>query len=44
VSQGTESHGSWPLEHPVVAMTAWCVLTIALCVTVALHRFRTTTG
>jgi len=44
VSQGTESHGSWPLEHPVPAMVAWCVVIIAVCVPLALRRFRTTTA
>ena len=37
--QGTQSHGSWQLEHPVPAMVAWCVLLIAVCVPVALRRF-----
>ncbi|MDQ2724409.1 MAG: ABC transporter permease [Actinomycetota bacterium] len=44
VSQGTQSHGSWQLEHPVPAMVAWCVLIIAVCVPAALRRFRTTTS
>jgi ABC transporter DrrB family efflux protein len=44
VSQGTNISGSWPLEHPVVAMIAWCVLIMAICVPLALHRFRTTTS
>ena len=39
ISQGTESHGSWQLEHPVAAMVGWCVLMIAVCVPVALRRF-----
>jgi ABC transporter DrrB family efflux protein len=39
ISQGTESHGSWQLEHPVAAMVGWCVLLIAVCVPVALRRF-----
>jgi len=38
--QGTESHGSWQLEHPLVAMVGWCVLIIAVCVPLALRRFR----
>jgi ABC-2 type transport system permease protein len=37
--QGTQSHGSWQLEHPVAAMVGWCVLLIAVCVPVALRRF-----
>jgi ABC-2 type transport system permease protein len=39
LSQGTESHGSWQLEHPVAAMVGWCLLLIAVCVPVALRRF-----
>jgi ABC-2 type transport system permease protein len=41
VCQGTPSHGSLQLGHPVPAMIAWCVLIIAVCVPLALHRFRT---
>jgi ABC-2 type transport system permease protein len=44
VSQGANVTGSWPLEHPVVAMIAWCVLIMAICVPLALRRFRTTTA
>ena len=44
VTQGTESHGSWQLEHPVPAMIAWCLVIIAVCVPLALRRFRTTTA
>jgi ABC-2 type transport system permease protein len=39
ICQGTQSHGSWQLEHPVPAMVGWCVLLIAVCVPVALRRF-----
>jgi ABC-2 type transport system permease protein len=39
VSQGTSSHGSWQLEHPVVAMLCWCGLIIAICVPLALRKF-----
>jgi hypothetical protein len=39
VSQGTHTHGSWQLEHPVVAMVGWCALTLAICVPLALRRF-----
>jgi ABC-type polysaccharide/polyol phosphate export permease len=38
--QGTHSGGSWQLDHPVVAMVMWCVLIIAICVPLALRRFR----
>ena len=44
VTQGTQAHGSWQLEHPVAAMVGWCVLIIAVCVPLALRRFRTTTS
>ena len=44
ITQGTESHGSWQLEHPVPAMIAWSLLIIAVCVPLALRRFRTTTA
>lgn len=39
VAQGTDSHGSWQLEHPVTAMILWCVLILAVCVPLALRRF-----
>jgi ABC-2 type transport system permease protein len=42
VCQGTESRGSLPLDHPVPAMIIWCGLIIAVCVPLALHRFRST--
>ena len=41
VCQGTQSSGSLQLDHPVPAMIAWCLLIIAVCVPLALHRFRT---
>jgi ABC-2 type transport system permease protein len=41
VCQGTHSSGSLQLDHPVPAMIAWCVLLIAICVPLALRRFRT---
>jgi ABC transporter DrrB family efflux protein len=39
ICQGTSSTGSWQLEHPVVAMVAWCALLIAVCVPLAVRRF-----
>ena len=42
VAQGTDAHGSWQLEHPVVAMVGWCLLIIAVCVPLALRRFSRT--
>ena len=44
VAQGLPAHGSWQLEHPVPAMIGWCVLIIAVCVPLALKRFKTTTA
>jgi ABC-2 type transport system permease protein len=41
VCQGTNSTGSWPLEHPIIAMVGWCILIIGICVPLALRRFRT---
>ncbi len=40
VTQGTPGRGSWQLEHPVVAMVGWCFLIIAICVPLALRRFK----
>ena len=34
--------GSWQLDHPELAMALWCVLILAICVPVALHRFNRT--
>jgi ABC transporter DrrB family efflux protein len=42
VCQGTDSSGSWQLEHPVPAMIGWCLLLIVVCVPLALRRFKTT--
>lgn len=39
VSQGTQSTGSWQLEHPVVAMIGWCALVIAVCVPLSIRKF-----
>lgn len=40
LSQGTQAHGSWQLTHPEIAMVGWCLLVIAICVPLALRRFR----
>ena len=40
ITQGVHAKGSWPLEHPIVAMIGWCVLITAVCVPLALRRFR----
>ncbi len=44
VAQGTNTTGSWQLEHPVVSMIFWCLLIIAVCVPLALKRYQTTTA
>ena len=41
ICQGIHSTGSWQLTHPIVAMLAWCALITAVCVPIALRRFRT---
>ncbi len=42
VTQGTHATGSWPLEHPVPAMVAYCLAIVAICVPLTLRRFRAT--
>src|SRR5580698_7124230 len=42
ICQGVHVHGSWQLEHPIVAMIGWCVLIIGVCVPLALRRFHRT--
>lgn len=44
VAQGYPSSGSWELDHPILSMCGWCVLIMAICVPLALRRFRTTTA
>jgi ABC-2 type transport system permease protein len=45
VAQGTPAPGgSWQLDHPIPAMLGWCALIIAICVPLALRKFRTTTA
>jgi ABC transporter DrrB family efflux protein len=44
ICQGTQAHGSWQLDHPVPAMIGWCLLITAVCVPLALRRFRSTTA
>jgi ABC-2 type transport system permease protein len=40
VFQGTTSTGSWPLEHPVVGTIAYCTVIIAICLPLALRKFK----
>ena len=44
VTQGTPSSGSLQLDHPVPAMVFWCLLIIAICVPLALMRFKKMTA
>ena len=39
---GFHSAGSWPLDHPEIAMVFWCLLLLAICVPLALRRFNRT--
>ena len=42
---GTPPDPAWPLQHPVLSAVGWCLLILAVCMPLALHRFRTrTTG
>lgn len=41
ITQGYHSRGSWQLDHAVPAMALWCALIIAVCLPLALRRFRT---
>jgi ABC-2 type transport system permease protein len=42
LTQGVHSSGSWQLDHPTLAMALWCLLILAVCVPLALHRFNRT--
>jgi ABC-2 type transport system permease protein len=42
ICQGIHAHGSWQLEHPILAMVGWCALITCVCVPLALRRFRRT--
>jgi hypothetical protein len=42
---GTPLDAAWPLQHPVLAGALWCLVILAICVPLALRRFRLrTTG
>jgi ABC-type multidrug transport system permease subunit len=42
---GTPPDAAWPLQHPVVAAVAWCLVILAFAIPLALRRFRIrTTG
>lgn len=40
ITEGTQSSGSWPLDHPVTAMIIYCVGITAVCLPLALRTFR----
>lgn len=40
LSQGYPSSGSWPLEHPELAMLGWCAIVLAIMMPLALRLFR----
>jgi len=42
LTEGVRSTGSWQLVHPEIAMAAWCLLIVGVCVPLALHRFNQT--
>ncbi len=42
LTQGIPSSGSWPLDHPEIAMLIWSLVIIAVCVPLALRRFNRT--
>jgi ABC-2 type transport system permease protein len=44
LTQGSESGGSWQLDHPVVAMVGWCVLIAAVCIPLAVRRIAPSKG
>jgi ABC-type multidrug transport system permease subunit len=39
LTQGTNTSGSWPLEHPVTAAVLYCVAIAAICLPLALRAF-----
>jgi ABC transporter DrrB family efflux protein len=42
---GTPADAAWPLQHPVLSALGWCLAILALCVPLAIRRFRArTTG
>jgi ABC-2 type transport system permease protein len=40
ITQGTASTGSWPLEHPVPATIACCLVILGVCLPLAVRRFQ----
>lgn len=42
---GTPADAAWPLLHPVTSAVGWCLIILAICLPLALYRFRgRTTG
>jgi ABC-2 type transport system permease protein len=42
---GTPVNAAWPLQHPVASAVGWCLILLAICLPLAIRRFRSrTTG
>jgi hypothetical protein len=37
----TEAHPVWPMAHPVAAAVLWSLAILAVCVPLAIRRYRT---
>jgi ABC-type multidrug transport system permease subunit len=42
LTEGVKTSGSWPLDHPELAMALWALVLMAICVPLALRRFNRT--
>jgi ABC-type polysaccharide/polyol phosphate export permease len=42
LTEGVKTGGSWPLDHPEVAMALWSLVLLAICIPLALRRFNRT--
>jgi len=40
---GTPADAAWPLQHPVISALGWCLAILALCVPLAIRRFKART-
>jgi ABC-2 type transport system permease protein len=40
----TPADAPWPLQHPVIAGTAWSVAVLVVCVPLAMNRYRARTA
>ena len=41
---GTPTDAAWPLRHPVVSAVGWCLVILAVCMPLAIRRFRARTA